>query len=217
MRGASARKPDMEPTLVAPGGQPLILASASAARLALLCDAGLILEAIPAPIDEEAAKESLRAEGADAETLASALAEFKAAAVSTRHPGALVIGGDQILDLEGRLFDKPANPAAARDQLLALRGRTHRLVSAAVLTRDGARLWHAVQSVRMTMRDFSTDFLDAYLDAAGDSVCGSVGAYRLEGIGAQLFERIEGDYFTVLGLPLLPLLEALRAQGVAMT
>lgn len=205
------------PGLVAPGGQALILASASAARLALLRGAGLVLDAIPAPIDEEAAKESLRAEGADPETLASALAELKAAAVSTRHPGTLVIGGDQVLELEGRMFDKPANPAAARDQLLALRGRTHRLVSAAVLTRDGARLWHAVQSVRMTMRDFSTDFLDAYLEAAGDSVCGSVGAYRLEGIGAQLFERIEGDYFTVLGLPLLPLLEALRAQGVAMT
>ncbi|MDA0701978.1 MAG: Maf family protein [Proteobacteria bacterium] len=205
----------MESTLVAPGGLRLILASASAARLALLRGAGLVLDAIPAPIDEDAAKESLRAEGADAETLASALAELKAAAVSTRHPGVLVIGGDQVLDLDGRMFDKPADRAAARDQLLALRGRSHRLISAAVLTRDGARLWHVAQSVRVTMRDFSTDFLDAYLEAVGDSVCGSVGAYRLEGIGAQLFERIEGDYFTVLGLPLLPLLEALRAQGVA--
>ena len=204
----------MGSVLVSPGGPRLILASASPARLALLRGAGLLLDAIPAPIDEDAAKESLRVEGADAETLASALAELKAVAVSTRHPGALVIGGDQVLELEGRMFDKPTNPAAARDQLLALRGRTHRLVSAAVLVRDGARLWHAARSVRMAMRDFSSDFLDAYIDAAGESVCGSVGAYRLEGIGAQMFERIEGDYFTVLGLPLLPLLEALRAQGV---
>lgn len=214
---SSLDMPGDMPDLVAPRGRALILASASPARLALLRGAGLVLDAIPAPIDEDAAKESLRAEGADPVTLASALAELKAAAVSTRHPGALVIGGDQVLEIEGRMFDKPANRAAARDQLLALRGRTHRLVSAAVLTRDGARLWHAAQSVRMTMRDFSTDFLDAYLDAAGDAVCGSVGAYRLEGIGAQLFERIEGDYFTVLGLPLLPLLEALRAQGVTRT
>lgn len=207
----------MPSALISPGGPRLILASASPARLALLRGAGLVLEAIPAPIDEEAAKESLRAEGADPETLAAALAGLKAAAVSTRHPGALVIGGDQVLDLEGRMFDKPANPEVARDQLLALRGRSHRLISAAVLMREGARIWHAARSVRMTVRDFSDDFLDAYLAAAGESVCGSVGAYRLEETGAQLFERIEGDYFTVLGLPLLPLLDALRAQGVAMT
>jgi septum formation protein len=204
----------MDSVLVSRSGPRLILASASPARLALLRGAGLDLDAVPAPIDEETAKESLRAEGVDAETLASALAELKAAAVSARLPGALVIGGDQVLELEGRMFDKPANPDAARDQLLALRGRTHRLVSAAVLMRDGMRLWHAAQSVRMSVRDFSSEFLDAYICAASDSVCGSVGAYRLEGIGAQLFERIEGDYFTVLGLPLLPLLEALRMQGV---
>ncbi|MBT3932230.1 MAG: septum formation protein Maf [Rhodospirillaceae bacterium] len=206
--------PEAAAKRVSPDAPPLILASASRARLAILRGAGLRLEAMPAPIDEEAAKESLRAEGADAESLAAALAELKAVAVSSRHADALVIGGDQVLELDGTLFDKPPDRPAAREQLLALRGRTHRLVSAAVLARGGARIWHAADSVHLTMRDFSEDFLDAYLDAAGESVCESVGAYRLEGTGVQLFDRIEGDYFTVLGLPLLPLLEVLRTQGV---
>lgn len=206
----------MTATLGPAGGARLILASASRARLAMLREAGLELDAIPAPVDEAAAKESLRAEGADVESLAAALAELKAVAVSARHPAALVIGGDQVLDQGGELFDKPVGPAAARAQLMALRGRSHRLVSAAVLARGGARLWHAVDTVQLTVRPFSNAFLDAYLEAAGDSVGVSVGAYRLEGLGAQLFEKIEGDYFTVLGLPLLPLLEALRDQGVAL-
>jgi septum formation protein len=125
-----------------------------------------------------------------------------------------VIGADQVLDCDGVLFDKPADPGAARTQLLALRGRTHRLVSAVVLVRDGQRLWHHVGRADLKMRDFSTRFLDRYLESAGQAALSSVGAYQLEGIGAQLFAAIEGDYFTILGLPLLPLLDNLREHGV---
>ncbi|WP_372399013.1 nucleoside triphosphate pyrophosphatase [Azospirillum sp. HJ39] len=165
-------------------------------------------------VDEEEVKEAGRVEGVSADIVAEALAELKAQRIARRHPGALVIGADQMLECEGRWFDKPAGRDAARDQLLALRGRTHRLVSCAVVVRDGERMWHKTDSARLTMRNFSEAFLDDYLDRAGEGVLHSVGAYQLEGLGAQLFHRVEGDFFTILGLPLLPLLGFLRVHGV---
>ena len=191
----------------------IVLASASQARRALLTAAGLDLVVDPAAVDEGALKASLAAEGAGPAAIAEALAELKASRVSSRHPGRLVIGADQILECDGRSFDKPANLAAARLQLSALRGRRHSLYSAALAMRDGHRLWHHVGRADLTMRAFSDSFLDSYLDRAGPAATASVGAYQLEGLGAQLFARIEGDYFTILGLPLLPLLEFLRGVG----
>lgn len=192
----------------------LILASASPARLALLAAAGVAAEAIPARIDETAVKQALLAEGAPPRDIAGKLAELKALRVSARHPGRLVLGADQVLVADGRLFDKPDSLAAARDQLVALRGRTHQLLSAAVIALDGAPVWRHVGTARLTTRPFSETFLDEYLARTGDLALTSVGCYHLEGLGAQLFARVEGDYFTVLGLPLLEVLGFLRARGV---
>ena len=192
----------------------IVLASASPARAALLRAAGIPIRVDAAAIDEAEVKASLRAVGAEPAAVAEALAELKAQRVSRRHPGSLVIGADQVLECDGILFDKPADLAAARSQLLALRGRRHQLVSAAVLVRDGQRLWHHVARADLTMREFSTDFLDRYLRSAGGATLSSVGAYQLEGVGAQLFSSVDGDYFTILGLPLLPLLGILREHGV---
>jgi septum formation protein len=193
---------------------PVVLASASQARAGLLRAAGISVIIDAAAIDEAEVKASLRAARAEPSAIARTLAELKAQRVSRRHAGSLVIGADQILECDGVLFDKPADMAAARLQLLALRGRGHRLVSAVVLVRDGQRLWHHVDRADLKMRDFSTRFLDRYLESAGQAALSSVGAYQLEGIGAQLFAAIEGDYFTILGLPLLPLLDNLREHGV---
>jgi septum formation protein len=165
-------------------------------------------------VDEDEVKAAGRAEGVTADIVAEALAELKAQRITRRHPGALVVGADQMLECEGRWFDKPADRAAARAQLLDLRGKTHRLVSCAVVVRDGERMWHQIDGARLTMRNFSEAFLDDYLDRVGDDVLHSVGAYQLEGLGAQLFHRVEGDFFTILGLPLLPLLGFLRVHGV---
>jgi septum formation protein len=196
------------------GGSPLVLASSSKTRAGLLKAVGLAC-AIEAPaVDEDAVKASLKAEGADAGTVAEALAELKARRVSARRRDALVVGADQVLQCEGQLYDKPATVAAARAQLQALRGRAHELLSAVVVVRADERLWHHTARARLVMRPFSDSFLDAYLARAGDDVCGSVGAYRLEGPAVQMFESIEGDYFAILGLPLLPLLDFLRLQGV---
>ncbi len=197
-----------------PGVPPVILASASAARARLLEAAGLSVARQAAAIDEAEIKASLKAEGAGAAAVAEALAEMKAVKISRRHPGALVIGCDQMLDCDGRWLDKPATLAAARAQLEALAGRSHQLLTAAVVVRDGARLWHHGDGATLTMREFGAGFLDAYLAAAGDAALASVGAYQLEGLGAQLFSRVRGDYFTILGLPLLPLLDFLRGHGV---
>ena len=191
----------------------LILASRSTARRAMLAEAGVPHEAIAADVDEAALKTGLLAQGADPAAIALALAEAKAVAASRRCPG-LVLGADQTLDLDGVLFDKAETLDEARGRLLTFRGRHHVLHSAVVLARDGAAVWRGADQATLTMRAFSDEFLDAYLAAEGEALLSSVGCYRLEGLGAQLFERVEGDYFTVLGMPLWPLLEELRRQGV---
>jgi len=197
---------------------PVVLASQSATRRALLERAGLRVEALPAHVDEAALKEACRAEGIPPEDAALILAEAKAERIARRRPDALVIGCDQLLvcklDDGERWFDKPADLAAARAQLQALRGRTHRLVTATVVWRSGERVWQDVTTPRLTMRSFSDVFLDAYLGAEGEAILSSVGAYRLEARGVHLFSRIEGEHSAILGLPLLPLLGFLRGHGV---
>lgn len=192
---------------------PLVLASASRARALLLRQAGLEVIADPAAIDEARIKASCQAEARGPAACAVMLAEAKATRVAERHAGTLVIGADQLLVCGAEWFDKPSDRAAARRQLQRLAGQRHELVTAATVCRDRAVLWRHVERPALTMRRFDERFLDAYLAAAGDSVLGAVGAYELEGLGVQLFERIEGDYFSILGLPLLPLLGFLRQAG----
>jgi septum formation protein len=194
----------------------LILASTSQSRRELLTNAGLKFEIKPPGVDEDEVKLSLLAQKADAIAVATTLAELKATRVSARHPEAFTIGGDSTLSCEGRLFDKPPTMEAAREQLHALSGKTHELVSSVVVARGGVRIWHHTERARLTMRPFSEAFLDAYLAEAGDTVLSSVGAYRLESVGANLFSEIEGDYFTILGLPLLPLLSFLAGHGIGL-
>jgi septum formation protein len=194
----------------------LILASASTARRAVLAGAGLRFTARPAAIDEAAIKDAARSEGLDATAAALRLADAKAAWVARQEPQALVVGADQILVCDGAWYDKPEDLAAARRQLLALRGRTHALATAVACRTGDKLLWQHTALPRLTMRAFSEPFLDAYLAAEGDRVLGSVGAYRLEGPGVQLFARVEGDHATILGLPLLPLLVFLRDAGAVL-
>ncbi len=194
--------------------QPLILASASQTRRALLRAVGLQARAVPAAIDEGAVKASMAASGAGGAATAHALAVLKAQRISASEPNAFVIGADQLLVCEGVWYDKPTDRTRAREQLLALRGRTHVLETAVTVVREGAEIWSHVASPRLTMRAFTEAFLDAHLDASGKGVCATVGGYRLEDHGAQLFERVEGDWFAIMGLPLLPLLAFLRAHGV---
>lgn len=175
--------------------------------------AGLTFEVVFPRVDEEAAKASLRAEGAKPRDQAVALAELKALSVS-RGQSDYVIGADQMLALDGEAFDKPRDADEAREHLLRLRGRTHELPTAAVVVHDGAVIWRHVDAPRLTMRAFSDAFLDDYLARAGEKVLTSVGAYQLEGLGAQLFERVDGDYFSILGLQLMPLLAFLREQRI---
>ena len=197
--------------------RPLILASASAARGALLRGAGLSFEIRPAEIDESEAKEALESENATALNAAETLAELKAQHVSTATPDAFVIGADQLLECDGVWFDKARDRDHAREQLRALSGRAHRLATAVCVSQGGARIWSHGESPRLTMRALSDDFLDRYLDAAGEQATGCVGGYRLEELGSQLFDKVEGDYFTILGLPLLPLLAFLRGHGIVPT
>jgi len=192
----------------------VVLASTSRTRGALLENAGVPFTALAPGVDEDAVKAALRGEGASVSDAAEALAEVKAIRLSGKHHDALVIGADQMLVCGDHWYDKPIDRAAARRQLLELRGQTHQLVTAAVVMLNGQRIWHHVETARLTMRPFSEAFLDQYLDRAGDDVLWSVGAYQLEGLGAQLFSRIEGDHFVILGLPLLPLLDFLRVHGV---
>jgi nucleoside triphosphate pyrophosphatase len=192
-------------------GEPLVLASRSKARQSLLVNAGIPIDVIPADLDErglEAAADST-APGA----IAGHLARAKAAAVAKGLPGRLVLGADQMLGLGAERFAKPADRAAARIQLRALCGRTHELHSAIAFVKDGKVMFEHVGVARLTMRSFSEQFLELYLDAAGEAATASVGGYQLEGLGVQLFERMDGDYFTVLGLPLLQALHFLRQQG----
>lgn len=191
----------------------IVLASGSQARRAMLAAAGVGFIADTAPVDEDAVKAALRQETDNPGRVAETLAELKAVRVSARHPGTIIIGADQMLDCDGIWFDKPADAGAARAQLLALRNKTHRLTSAVVAVRDGQRLWHHTETARLTMRAFSDAFLDTYMEKAGPDILASVGAYQLEGMGAQLFMLTEGDYFTILGLPLLALLDFLRENG----
>jgi len=195
---------------------PIVLASKSAARRAVLEGAGVPFEVSLAGVDEEAVKASLLAEGASPRDVADALAELKAIRVSRAKDG-FVVGSDQTLEFEGRLYDKAADIGAARERLKALRGKPHKLHSAVVVAKDGAPIWRDLVTATLTMRDFSDDFLEAYLATEGEEALGSVGCYRLEGPGAQLFSRIEGDYFAILGLPLMGLLDFLRQHGALAT
>ncbi len=193
----------------------LVLASRSAARRAMLTGAGVPYVAEDAGVDESAIKTSLA--GIAPAELALELAQAKALAVSRRDPEAWVLGSDQTLAFDGGMVSKAPDLAAASERLKSLCGRTHQLHSAAALATNGAVVWSGVDTARMTMRDFSDDFLVAYLAAEGEGLLGSVGCYRLEGMGSQLFERVEGDYFTVLGMPLWPVLAELRRAGVIAT
>ncbi|MDP2120612.1 MAG: Maf-like protein [Hoeflea sp.] len=189
----------------------LVLASASPYRKALLANAGLSFDVEPARVDERAIEETL--EGLDAEDTALILAEAKAQDVSGRNPGALVIGSDQTLSLDDRILHKPSDMEQARRRLLDLSGRSHALNSAVVLARDGETLWRHVAVARMTMRKLDPGFIGRHLAHVGDKALTSVGAYQFEGEGIQLFESFEGDHFTIIGLPLLPLLATLRDMG----
>ncbi len=193
-------------------GERLILASRSAARRAMLSGAGVPFEAEDAGVDEDAIKAALSNHAPT--DLALELAQAKALAVSERDKDAWVLGSDQILAFDGGRVSKAKSLPEARTRLSAMRGRTHDLHSAVALARGGSIVWAGIDTARMTMRDFSDRFLDAYLVAEGEGLLASVGSYRLEGMGAQLFERVEGDYFTVLGMPLWPVLTELRRAGV---
>jgi septum formation protein len=192
-------------------GAPLILASKSAGRRQLLAQAGLPFESRPADVDERGIESRLGPVGADA--VAQALARAKARAVSSRAPGRLVLGADQVASCEGTIFGKPENLEKAAELLRFLSGRRHRLHSAVTLTRDGAVLFETVAHADLTMRELSEDFIAAYLGAMGETALSSAGAYQVEGSGAHLFANVAGDHWTIIGLPLLPLFEALRREG----
>jgi nucleoside triphosphate pyrophosphatase len=189
----------------------IILASSSEVRRRLLIEAGIAVRAIPSGVDEAAIKTRKSQTRASGKEIAANLAEAKALAVSRLHGDDLIIGADQILVSGDRIFDKPRSTVEAKTQLLMLRGKTHLLVSAIAAAHRGGLLWSHREAAKLSMRDFSDAFLDVYIAAMGDELLSTVGAYKIEGLGIQLFDRIEGDYFAVLGLPLLPLLSFLRS------
>ncbi len=192
----------------------LVLASASKTRAQLLSNAGIGFDVVPAHADEAALKDSLRAEHASGHDAALALADLKAARISAAQPNDLVLGCDQLLDCAGAWFDKATDREDAGRQIGLLQGRGHELATAVCAMQGGRRIWHQVEAPRLMMRQLAAADIEGYLDAAGDEVISCVGGYRLEGVGIHLFTRIEGDYFSILGLPLLPLLEFLRGQGI---
>jgi septum formation protein len=193
----------------------LILASASSGRADVLRGAAVTFRQVPASVDERALEARMlqQAESIDGARLATALAIEKAAAVSRLHPKAIVIGADQVMECDGVIFHKPADRAAARIQLQQLRGRTHRLHSGIAIARGGEAQWRHVDQARLTMRPFSDAFLDSYIESEAETLLASVGSYRIEGRGIQLFSQVEGSHFTIIGLPLLPLLGYLRNSG----
>ncbi len=195
----------------------IVLATRSRSRAAVLAGAGVAFETEDSGVDEAALKSALLAAGASPCDVAERLGEAKALAVSARRPDDLVIGADQTLDLDGALYDKPADLAEAREHLAAMRGRGHALHGGIVAAERGEVVWRTTETSRLWMRDFTDAFLEGYLARGGAALLASVGCYQLEGEGAQLFERIEGDYFAILGLPLLPLLGFLRAKGAIAT
>ena len=192
----------------------LILASASQSRANILKGAGIMFDVVPARVDEETVKESMLSTNQPHRVIADALAELKAVRVSAANPGALVIGADQVLSFAGELVSKCETMEQARMLLQRLRGRSHELYSAAVMAKDGAAIWRHVERNKMTMHPVSDGFIDGYLAKKGESLLSGVGCYRMEDEGAQFFSHVAGDYFAILGLPLVPLLSALREQGV---
>lgn len=193
----------------------IILASQSASRRAMLMAAGVPFEAMSPGVDEDAAKAALRTDGLGARDLADALAELKALRVSQKFPGRLVVGCDSTVALDdGTMIDKAESRAVLSDQLRCMAGTTHSLYSAAVICEGGRAVWRHVDRAKLTMRAMGDAFIDTYLAAEGDDLLGCVGGYRIEGRGAQLFARIDGNHFTIMGLPLLPLLDYLRVRGV---
>ena len=192
----------------------LILASASIIRRQLLADAGVSVEALPARIDEEQIRAALEAEGAKPRDMADALAEMKARKLADRHPADLILGCDQVLDLDGNLLSKPESPDEARDHLRLMRGRSHRLLSAVVAYENAEPVWRHVAEARLTMHQISDAYLDDYVARNWDSIRHAVGCYKIEEEGVRLFSAISGDHFTILGLPLLPLLAWLGTRGM---
>lgn len=195
---------------------PIILASGSAIRKDILSGAGLSYEVIVKPVDEATIKNSMLAEGAKPREIADALAQAKSIKVSRNHPG-LVIGADQVMVMEGRLFDKPKDLTEARTRLLSMRGKPHQLIGAVVICENGEPVWRHASKTSLHVRDFSDAFLDAYIEAEGADILSSVGGYKFEGRGAQLFSHVEGDFFSILGLSLLPVLDYLRTRAAILT
>ena len=194
----------------------LILASGSAIRKQILDGAGLSYEVITRPVDEAAIKDAMLFDNARLRDIADALAEAKAMRVSRQEAG-LVIGADQIMVMDKTLFDKPRDMDEARRRLISMRGKKHELIGAVVICENGAPVWRHISKTKLWVRDFSDDFLDWYIETEGEALMKSVGAYRFEGPGSQLFERVEGGFFAILGLDLLPVLDYLRSRGIAAT